>query len=210
METIIHVGVHKTGTTWLQQCVFPKLKGVLYFYKDELVDYKPYDKILMSNEEWSRSMPDRENQLYPLCELKKQYPQAKIIIGIRNENTWFKSCYSQLIRAGSYLSWEQYQQKYKDCRTPIVFYYYCKMMWKDVYVYKFEELKSNPDKIIKEMCEFIGCEVPDQIENKKVNVSIKHLKLWRAINILMRGEWLRKHIESPWWILTWLHRRLKK
>ena len=212
-DVVIHVGCHKTGTSWLQEYVFPKLDAVLYLYKPP-IDFKAINKenktILMSNEEWSKSMPDRDNQLLTLLELKNIYPLAKIIIGIRNEDTWFKSCYSQMIRAGSYLSWEQYQYKYKDCRRPIIFYYWCKMMWRDVYVYSFEELKANPDKIVKEMCDFIGCEVPDQIVQKKVNVSIRHLKLWRAINILMRGEWLRRHIESPWWILTWLPRRIKK
>jgi len=207
---ILHLGVHKTGTTWLQECVFPKLEGVYYYYKDKIMPVLSPKAVLMSNEEWSRSLPHRDNQLYYLCELKKQYPDAKIIIGVRGFEPWFKSCYSQYIRAGGYMSYKQYYNKYKDCRDPIIFYYYCKMLWRDVYVYQFEELKLSPDTIIKEMCGFIGCEVPDQIEHKKVNVSIKHLNLWRAINILMRGEWLRKKIESPWWILTWLPRRLKK
>ena len=209
-ELILHIGCHKTGSTYLQECVFPKLKNVYYYYKDKV--YPVYSPVacLMSNEEWSNSMPDRENQLYTLCKLKRVYPEAKIIIGIRQDGSWFKSCYSQMIRAGSYLSWEQYHKKYWNCRTPTIFYYYCKLMWKNVYMYRFEELKSNPDKIIKEMCDFIGCEVPDQIVQKKVNVSIKHLRFWRSINILMRGEWLRRHIESPWWILTWLPRRLRK
>ena len=208
METIIHVGVHKTGSTYLQECVFPKLEGVCYCYKDKITPVINPKVVLMSNEEWSRSLPHRDNQLLTLLALKQSYPNAKIIIEIREFEPWFKSCYSQYIRAGGYMSYKQYYNKYKDCREPVMFYYYCKMMWKDVFLYHHETLKHMPSVVIQGMCDFIGCDMPDNLESKKVNVSLKHIKLWRAINILMRGQWLRKHIESPWWIATFPQRKL--
>ena len=210
-DVIIHVGCHKTGTTFLQECVFPYIDGVLYYYKPENVEEIPIigkKPVLISNEEFSRSMPTRDKQLETLLQLKNLYPNAKIIIGVRNDASWMRSCYAQTIKTGGYMSWEEFCSTYSNCRVPIIFYYYCKMMWRDVLLYRHEDLKKDHWKVIKSMCDFMGVDCPKRIHYKTVNVSLKNLELWRWINIITRGLWWRKHIESPWWIATFPQRKI--
>ena len=112
---IFHIGIHKTGTTWLQECVFPNIEGITYKYKNGIQDCyylnpEEGETILVSNEELSRSMPNRKRQLQHIIALAIQYPGAKVIIGIRDYKSWFKSCYAQLIKTGSTLTFEQFKR----------------------------------------------------------------------------------------------------
>ena len=210
-KLIIHIGLHKTGSSFLQHCVFPKLKGVNYIYKPENPLFAPIlaSRInLMSDEEISMSMPHKQGKFKGLWELQKQYPDAKIIIGIRKHGSWFYSCYAQYIKTGGYLNQDRYYLKYPHI-SPEEYYLLLKTMWKNIYIYWHEDLINNRATIVRGICEFIGVPVPEY-NNRKINVSLKHVEYWRWINRIFRGEWLRKHIESPWWIWTFISRRLKK
>lgn len=212
-KLIIHIGLHKTGSSFLQHCVFPKLKGVNYIYKPENPLFAPIlaSKInLMSDEEISRSMPHKENHFKTIQALHKQYPDAKIIIGIRKHGSWFYSCYAQYIKTGGTLNIGDYYTKYeKNLIIPSEYYEYICSLWKNIGVYRHEDLISNRTDVVRGICKFIGVPVPEYT-NRRVNVSLKHINYWRCINIIFRGEWLRRHIESPWWIWTFISRRLKR
>jgi len=212
-DIIIHVGIHKTGSTWLQEYFFPKIRGIRYLYKERDYDAVerlvslPRTKVLLSDEEISRSMPVRDNKLETLIELKTRFPDAKIIIGVRQFSPWFKSTYKQLVKTGSHMSFKTYENKYGDRPVPDWYANVVKMMWKDVFVYRFDDFVNNKDHVLKDMCDFIGVPVPDY-EDKRVNASVKHVLFWRVINFLMCGMWLRKYIESPYFILTYPFRKL--
>jgi len=209
-QIILHLGCHKTGSTWLQEFFFPKIRNLWFFYKWNLNEI-PEDMgelpMLISDEELSKSMPDRENHLEQIYELKKKYPGAKIILGIRRFNPWFESCYRQTIKTGRHWSKDKYFTKYGDCPTPEYYAFVCQSLWKDVFVYSFENFCRDKDKVLVEMCKFMDVEKP-AYEDIKINSSIKHVTFWRVINYLMCGEWLRHKIEAPYWILTYPFRKL--
>lgn len=209
---ILHVGLHKTGTTFLQEAVFPNIKDILYYYKPghlyELTDVGKM-KTLISNEEMSRSMPTRIDKFINLAALQIKYPNAKIIVGTRDLIPWLRSCYAQTIKTGSYKSYEKFLETY-DIVIPSLFIEKIKSMWKDVYVYDHGELVRTPERIINQMCRFMKVETPEW-EMSKPNVSIKgwRLKYWRYVNIILRGEFWRKHIESPWAIFNFIPSRIR-
>jgi len=211
-KVIIHVGCHKTGTTWLQERFFQNIQGVQYLYKERDIEkIKEYAKhcsvLIISDEEISGSMPHRYGELKRLVEMKSVFPDAKIIIGTREHNSWLGSCYAQAIKAGSYMSKHDYMSKYFESHTTYWFKLACHILWKDVFSYDFGDFIYKKREVLSDMCEFIGVDVPDY-SDIRMNKSITHLKLWRAINIIMRGEWLKEKIESPYWILTKPFRRL--
>lgn len=215
MKMIIHIGVHKTGTTFLQECVFPNIKNILYYYKPRDVYSVPAwgneYPILVSDEEFCKSMPDRRSKLSELIKLKKHFPDAKIIVGIREYESWMRSTYAQTIKTGWTHTFEQYTAKHENVTIPPGIYAeYVKRHWDDVFVYTFEDLKRMPELIVSDMCAFMQVETP-KFSQASVNVSLtgRQLKYWRYINIILRGEFLRRHIESPWWILTFPFRQLK-
>jgi hypothetical protein len=195
MNVIIHLGMHKTGTSFLQKEVFPKLEGVNYLYKP----YKIWDLILKENkinlisgEAFSHSMPHNcLNQANTLKLLKKLFPNAKIILGVRDEDTWLRSCYSEYIKTGGRKSFK----KYKELKYDISGYVNkVEGLWDNVFIYHQEKLNQE----LSSMCNFIGVEMPILGKVTKVNKSFTttQLKLWRVINIFpfpyIRCLWLKK------------------
>ena len=125
-QIIIHIGYPKTGTTWLQNSLFPKIKNYTCVERDfilkelilinafefneqkaQQVFYNQYgnDKnVIISLEGFVGTTYSSDlNGFYSkevAIRLKKVFPEAKIMIGIRNQLTIIPSTYLQYIRGG--------------------------------------------------------------------------------------------------------------
>jgi len=217
-EIYIHIGLHKTGSTFLQYSVFPNLKGIKYFYKPTASDgsCNPFDieisdKTFISDEELSKSLPERNHKkrLYFINKLKEIYPNAHILLGLRNYDTWLRSCYVEYIKSGGQKSFENYKEFYPHY-TPEEYKNIVCSKWESVFTYHQEEMKKDTNKIVKEICDFMNVDVPTY-SKRQVNVSLKGWKIpfFRYINIIFRGEWLRRKFDSPYWIITYPYRHFK-
>ena len=118
MEIIFHIGLHKTGTTFLQRYVFPKLKNVNLFCTDGRpfngIEDLEKDKINLISIENLSGSPFSSNEFtrYTIMEeLAKLYPNAKIIVTFRNKNSWLKSLYSQYIKTGGTYTYPEWRKK---------------------------------------------------------------------------------------------------
>ena len=156
-KVFIHVGLPKTGTTFLQTILFPKL-----VLKNK--------KIITSEalcSQWNYPVSHRKYLMYGL---KHMYPDASIIIGIRDKNTWLKSMYNQVVKRGvttlGFKEWvDTIDPELLDFNGYVAD---LKKTFKNVFVYHFEEFCINKIGIIIRLCDFIGCEVPvynDEIVN---------------------------------------------
>ena len=66
MSMIVHVGLHKTGTTFLQREIFPKIKNVNY--NRDVFWVKNYkNKINVISNEWLSGQPYHGDSAYTLC-----------------------------------------------------------------------------------------------------------------------------------------------
>ena len=209
-NVILHVGCHKTGTTWLQLYFFNRLRGIDYYLKPVELP-KPSNKtLLISNEEISQSLPYNYtgNQIDNLIKYKKIYPNAKIIIATRGFNSWLNSCYSESLRNGLYLTKKEFMSKYIACYDTYWFKKQVQKLWgeKNVYSYKFKDFCKNKNKILEEICEFIGVKMPEY-EDKQIHVSLKNLEMCRLINIITPAKFIEKYFPSKVWFL---HKILKK
>lgn len=192
-EIYLHVGLHKTSTTFLQKEIFPKLESVNlqvhpYSIFDMYIDKKK--KNILSGEAFSLSMPHYDKSHYKtnrqnaLEYLKRLFPDAKIIIGVREKDSWLKSCYSQYIIQGGIFSFEDYLKKYENNIIDINQYLeQLHEFWNDIFVYDFKDLKSNTDQVISDLCSFMYCPVP-RYEKKKRNESLNknQIRILRKIN----------------------------
>ena len=109
-KIVIHVGLHKTGTSFLQAEIFPKIKNVNYIgmlrYGSKIYE----DKLnIISDEELSVNphLPPCHGNYFDSGQrnviaerLQSIFPNAKIILGIRNKDTWLRSVYSQYVKGG--------------------------------------------------------------------------------------------------------------
>lgn len=184
-EIIIHLGLHRTGTTFLQKEVFEKLP-VNYIFDDAIHRIELKEGInLISNEGLSLSMPhSKTNRLQILDHLHKLFPNARILIGLREKESWLKSCYYRYILSFGKLKYQQYLKKYTN-NTPD-FDLYLKEVQKrfsNIYIYHLEDLKKNPKGRIKGICDFIGVDTPNyKIVKRNASLSIKQLEMLRKLN----------------------------
>ena len=135
--TIIHIGYHKTGTTWLQSHVLfkPELGFARLWTSNEVVqkivlpNALDFDSVKCRVEAQARIDDALEKNQVPIfsCErlsgdpssggfdskemadrLHTTFPEARIIIGIREQKAMILSAYKQYVRAGGTCSLQHY------------------------------------------------------------------------------------------------------
>lgn len=185
MEVIIHVGLPKTGTTFLQEEIFRKL-NLKFIRSLSIVRMATKEKkILISHEGLSIEYDKPAYKKYIVAEyLKKLFPEAKIIVGIREKESWLKSIYSQYIREGGTKTFEEFYREFdKEHLNFEKYISYLKSLFDEVFIYRFEDLKNNKYEVVKEICNFIGEPIP-KFSEKKYRISLKpyQLKTMRAFN----------------------------
>ena len=185
-DIVLHPGLFKTGTTFLQKGFFPFLDNVNLIVSQYFKNWDVQEgKInIISEENLSLSRPlfyDHRKAILVLDYLHKLFPNAKIIIGTREKISWLRSCYNQFIRdTGEYVSFETYYDEYKDFMDVDVYLKEIKNRWENVFVYHQETLRDE----LKPMCDFIGCSFPVFYLDKRFNVSLSdnQLRVLRFFN----------------------------
>jgi hypothetical protein len=176
---VLHLGLHKTGTSFLQAEIFPKIKNVniprngAFRYGTKIDENKLN---IISDEELSVNphLPPYHfqylgpNQRFVIAErLNLLFPKAKIILGIREKNSWLRSVYSQYVKGGGIHNYDNFIKNVfdKDFLNFEKYIQHLKTLFKDVLIYHFEDLKKDPNNFVKNICDFIGVDVPS-FENK--------------------------------------------
>ena len=188
-----HIGLHKTGTTFLQRQVFPYIKGINYYGTDTkekfgwptiITKKTVVSKERLSGEPYCSPLDDRE---YILDGIKIKYPNAKIIVCLRDKNSWVKSLYSTYIKDGGTLSELDWVMKVFNI-SYLEQGEYVKRLWhifgmSNVLVLYYKDFKNNKHKFIKDICDFMQVDMP-QYEDKIVgkSLSAKLLKVIRLLN----------------------------
>ena len=127
MSPIIHIGYPKTATTWFQKSIFPNISNFKLIPKETLqkyivsasegefekfiVDYKkllPDNNFILSDEDFITNKPEHISPIEKAKRLQKLFPNAQIILFIRNQPDIIASAYSQHIKAGGTLNPNQY------------------------------------------------------------------------------------------------------
>jgi hypothetical protein len=108
----LHIGLHKTGTTFLQQAVFPKWKGIHYIPEDKLeflVRMDGAQDYLLSREGLSgKNWAHAEERAKNIACLAELFPLAKVLISFRKHSSFIVSSYKQYLQQGGYLAFEDY------------------------------------------------------------------------------------------------------
>jgi hypothetical protein len=103
-KLFLHVGLHKTGTTFLQRNVFPVWPGLTYLKWrniEYLIRLQAGNIYLMSCEGFSgATFASLDERCRGLHRLGAMFPGAYPIIGVRRHGDFLASLYSQYIRYG--------------------------------------------------------------------------------------------------------------
>ncbi|MFN3969035.1 hypothetical protein [Flavobacterium sp.] len=117
MNVHLHIGLHKTGTTYLQYNIFPSLKDFHYVqlppwriltqanlsvqelekYKSEILkDWDGQKDLIISNEFFSGAIEkfSKQQLICILDNLKQLFPGAQVILVLRSPKGYFNSLYN--------------------------------------------------------------------------------------------------------------------
>jgi len=204
-EVFIHIGPHKCATTYLQRSVFPNIENINFIHNYEKFDIKNIEfdyyeeriiegKVnLISNENLSGRQQfggeggKFEKALQIAEKLNKKFPNAKIIVGKRKIESWLPSLYSQYVKNGGILEYNEwykiiFDKKFTEFGKYIT---YLNKLFDEVFVYDLDLLKKNPKEFIREICKFMGVKEPI-FENKIINPKLneEQIKLMKFLNRL--------------------------
>lgn len=189
-DIVLHVGLHKTATTFLQEEVFPKLDETKVNFIN-LTGQTNADTVLgisldcnrinLISREGFSGFPYEIEKDYPsmtatmreriAVNLYKMFPHARVIIGVRDKEDWLHSLFRQHAKMKPNLaSFKEFRKRFDDRYLDFEGYIsLLEVLFKDVYVYKFETLKEDYQEFTDGICKFIGVDTPDDVENVVYN-----------------------------------------
>lgn len=219
---IIHVGTHKTGSTWLQRHVFPTVREATFgnsevfraLLRSLIIDRRSHEKalqaavyevggrVLLSNETLAAGRPWRGWQRVSAdCiadRLSRAIPEARIILFTRERQSLVRSLYSQYVRQGGHLPWRAFEERvlldeYLDLRSAIERY---RSRFQHVIVLDYERLRDDPEGCVSQIGAFCEVEFEYPSHTPSVNVSLSwwQLHALRAWNRFFRAS---RHNPKP-------------
>jgi hypothetical protein len=191
-EIILHIGIHKTGTTFLQWNVFHFVDANFLwhiFYKSWLKDvlklnknpnYKKIkeksdkilskDKVNILSEEnvHCYQFSKDDTRFERLDRIKKIFPKAKIIFGTREKEENLVSWYVEYVAVGGTLDFQGFLDNYMNMNKLDYESYIEKLNEyygkENVFVYSLDDLRKNQESLIKNICNFMGVKPPKNTE----------------------------------------------
>jgi hypothetical protein len=224
-SVIIHIGIQRTGSTFLQHNIFPQLKDVnLVNYhlnkglKSDILGRKDIQVILSNIENYNRDIVTKkiirrfetnkinlisneniycnmwtkeDNRFKKIEKIKDFFPNAKIIIGTRDEKDLLLSWYKKYIVNGGNKDFNNFlaevinveKLRYEKYLQHLIELY----DRKNIYVYQFNEMKNDITSFIGELCDFMDVQIQN-FKNKKLNIgySLWQLKFSKIINNIFK------------------------
>lgn len=187
---LIHVGLHKTGTTWLQFEVFPRIKKNII--SNESLSGRPFRLTI-------DDIIDTRERYHYAEQLRKKYGDVKILLVLRRQHFLMTSLYSQYLKGGgTYIFdiWKNTMFNW-DYIDYVPYGIYLKELFSNVKIAWYEDLNKNKTKFIENLCEWLGCEVPDykdQVLNKGLTKYQKK-RYWIKNNIKQKQIELKRLLE---------------
>jgi hypothetical protein len=106
-QVFFHVGLGKTGTTYLQYELFPKLNGIHYIQRTryqhahEIITRTDHPRYLVSRE-FDQQLPEEA------ANFARHYPDARVIIVLRRHDGWIASQYRRFAKNGIHVDFDAF------------------------------------------------------------------------------------------------------
>lgn len=217
MQPLLHIGYHKTGTTWLQRCVFRNAKAGFSFVaggktlRPAFVEVDPsrFDPEIARRNFEPKIRKAQARSLVPVLSAERlsgnphfrsrdneaiavrlaaAFPDARVLVGIREQKSMLVSLYKQYVKRGGAASFQRYATTAPGAQgaPPFPFDYleYHRLIGHyqtlfgaaNVLVVPFELLRMQPSAYLERIGEFLG--VPaTKAEYRQMNVSPSALSL---------------------------------
>lgn len=227
MTIFIHVGYHRTGTSWLQNNIFPNHPKI-NFWDPSKSDYSWLKEIATTHDldfdakkfckKYRENKSKKSNEIIGISwerfsghifegaydsarnahRLHEVFPEAKIVIFIRNQLDMIKSMYKLYIMIGGSCTVDQFiNLKYSTdvdfhlqhlCYDKLLDHYQNLFGENSLYVSMHEILRNSPQACLDDMFKFVGLEpysFDDEIFQTESNVGLSYISL-RMMRLLNR------------------------
>lgn len=192
-EVFLHVGLARTGTSWLQRCVFPKMAlNFVHCNNYDVVSHNLEDKNLFSFEGLSGTVQGG-NRYALLFGLKRLFPTAGVIVVLRDKSSYVRSVYHQYVKGGGVWSFDDFSgwfccdsHGFLDWEGYLTRLY---SVFPKVLVLDYSYLRDNPLGFVGAICSFVGVPIPDDVDYCVVNRSVGFVGLRRFVNRFFRSFW---------------------
>jgi len=197
-DVVLHLGLSKTGTTFLQKNVFPYLDGVRFFDNGEfkINSVLHGDKVnLISDETFSNDYLwfDNAGRFEVADRLYRLFPGAKVILFVRDVEGFKRSMYKEYVLWGGSLGFDSWV-KWCLLSNPGIFDFgkyveYLRGLFDQVLVVDYDDFKADNRLVIGRVCGFMGVPVPS-FDSKPLNVSLDEdvIDRWRWLNGFFRNR----------------------
>lgn len=182
----LHIGYYKTGTSFLQEKIFPKMNNIFYLnpiYEDNYD--RPFTELMMGD----FHVPSRKSLLslnalsgmpfslnrtldkyHIINRLAQYYPKAKILVVERLGKDWIYSCYNEYIKSGGFRSFKYWMKNIIDLDyINHRFTDHIQASFKNVRVINFDALKWDNYNFIKDIADFLKVKMDFDIPMGVVN-----------------------------------------
>jgi len=197
-EVYFHLGLGKTGSTYMQYKVFPKFKRVHYIQRTKykrcfnIIKSTNYQRYFVSNE-FDRQFP------YELNRIAHEFPSAKVIIVLRRQDSWLASQYRRWVKNGYSKSFQEFIDLKNDKgewkQSEALFYPYIEIVMQKLkskpLVLLYDDMVKNPIGMFKKIADFVGASFnPDDISLKRKHSSYnsKQLRYRRSWNKIIPAD----------------------
>lgn len=177
VQVVLHIGLPKSGSTFLQTQVFPRMQGVRYKKYYNLFSSESLAGNIVYTDKYYRCSRDEL-----LRRMKLVFPDASILLVLRDRKSLVRSSYKQYIRS-SYdtLSFDEWMSAHKDNSFESFFDYlgYIRRLrstFDNVCVLHYEDLVSDAYGFVEAVCGFVGVPMVD-FDNVVVNKKPSSLEL---------------------------------
>lgn len=169
---ILHIGLMKTGSTYLQHSIFPELPITFLNNFNELgLHYDLNQPILISNEgiagnpyktKLSNSM--FEHFKNSILSLNSMFKSPKIIFCVREPSSFILSTYKQYLHEGGTFPFEKFYSQENDSLVIYEDFYFSKYVdfifkhfdSKQIFIYDFDEFKNDKKEFLSRLIRFIS------------------------------------------------------
>lgn len=205
-----HLGLPKTGSTYLQAKVFPKMPKIKYFRK---YYYNKYRNLNPRDGEKYFFTCEMDVTLFEeMDSIKRKFPDnAFIIVVFRKHFSWIISKYKNHIRKFGWIKFKKFFSPGEEGLLDISRHFYSELA--DAFFEKFgdrvlllnyDELKESPGSFVRKIYDFLDLPDEDIVYSRAVvkrSFSNNQLKILRNFNNFYRYDAIR----TKYHIINWVH-----
>lgn len=200
-QLYIHIGMHKTGTTYFQKQILPYIKGATYISRAHINRFLGLDrdkKYVISNESLSGWAWGADRRLF-IEDLAHMFPYANIMMCFREPEDWLASVYNEYVKWGGTLPVDMFLDLENDQgiikQSELYFSELLNAVLENFenkpYVFLYKELREDPEKLFANIEKYMGCKFKlGDSKNKKRNVGLtaRQISFLQMINGISRSE----------------------